>query len=40
MMTPRPNPDDPLLDFIEGRDALSQQLKALKNHPDQQVPAA
>ena len=40
MMTPRPNPDDPLLDFIEGRDALSQQLKALKNHPDQQAPAA
>jgi hypothetical protein len=40
MMTPRPNPDDPLLDFIEGRDALSQQLKALKNHPDQQLPAA
>lgn len=40
MMTPRPNPDDQLLDFIEGRDALSQQLKALKNHPDQQAPAA
>jgi hypothetical protein len=40
MMTPRPNPDDQLHDFIEGRDALSQQLKALKNHPDQQAPAA
>jgi hypothetical protein len=40
MMTPRPNADDQLLDFIEGRDALSQQLKALKNHPDQQAPAA
>lgn len=40
MMTPRPNPDDQLLDFIEGHDALSQQLKALKNHPDQQAPAA
>jgi hypothetical protein len=52
MMTPRPtsdttdnialstNSDEQLQDFIEGRDALSQQLKALKNHPDQGVPAA